>query len=64
MQWYCGCQKSFIYRYNENRSIPSTNPVLLDEFLVSNFAPCEKIKKPVRQLTDITKKRPARPSLT
>jgi len=41
--------------------IPSTNLVLPNAPLVPNFAPCEKIRKPVRQLTNTAKKRPARP---
>ena len=41
--------------------IPSTNLVLPDDLRAPNFAPCEKIRKPVRQLTDIVKKKPARP---
>jgi hypothetical protein len=34
---------------------------LPDKLPGSTFAACEKIRKPVRQLTDIAKKRPVRP---
>jgi manganese transport protein len=37
--------------------IPSTNPVLLDAPRISNFVPCEKIRKLVRRMTDIVKMR-------
>ena len=48
--WGCSCSKC----------IPSTNPVLPDALLIPTFAPCERIRKPVRQLTDTAKRRPAR----
>jgi len=41
-------------------SIPSTNLVLPDAPLIPNFAPCEKIRKLVRHLTDTAKRKPAR----
>jgi len=50
-------QQVFLYC---NR-IHSTDPVLPDEPMGPNFAPCERIRKLVRQLTDTVKRRPARP---
>jgi len=42
-------------------SIPSTNPIISNAPLIHpNFAPCEKFKKTVRQLTDRAKRKPAR----
>jgi len=41
-------------------SIPSTNLILFYDLLGPNFVPCEKIRKPVRLLTEIVKKKPAR----
>jgi len=40
--------------------IPSTNPVFSTDYVCPYFAPCEKIRKLVRHLTDIVMRKPAR----